>query len=1406
MSIARHHAEWLSLLEIDGPFLSMPALLRAFPQGLPADDPELARELRLVYEEWLDDQGGLKPDPAMHRAWVLWVLRNVLEWDDEVLIGGLEGCADPRLDALATAVAEQHETLRPDCALADAHASRDEDGGAPAVRALIMVVPPGQGLERPLAERRWKVSPATRMMTLLHARGVRVGLLTNGERWMLVDAPKGETTAFVSWYARLWLDERLTQRAFRSVLGAERFFGVPDDETLEGLLAASADQQKEVTDQLGFQVREAVEILVDAIDRADQDRGRALLTGLAMSELYQASVTVMMRLVFLFSAEERDLLLLGDPLYDDNYAVSTLAARLREAADRYGEEVLGRRHDAWSRLLATFRAVHAGVDHDRMRLPAYGGGLFDPDRFPFLEGRPPGSRWREIAARPLPIDNRTVLHLLEALQLLRVHVPGGGGAETRRLSFRALGIEQIGHVYEGLLDHTAVRAEDAVLGLRGTKNKEPEVEVGRLEEAEQKGQGQLIRLLREETGRSASPLKKALAVEDDLDADLQSKLLGACGNDEELLYRIRPYARLIREDSYGTPYVIKPKSAYVTGGTDRRATGTHYTPRSLTEPIVRRTLEPVVYRGPAEGAEREDWRLKSPAELLDLKVCDMAMGSGAFLVQACRYLSERLLEAWESAEQAAGAEPVGLSGPRRLDITPEGEPTDDRDRAIPRDPIDREMLSLRLIATRCLYGVDKNPLAVEMAKLSMWLLTLAKGQRFTFLDHAFKCGDSLVGLSRKQLELFHWEEPKKGSQILLASDFIAGRLEKAEELRRWVREAGSEVSEAELKLLNAQAEAALEDVRLVGDVVIWAYFEGGSKKAKEGRRLAAWERVREWLGAEAEDEAAETGDREWAEERAREMRGWEQSVTPLYWPIEFPEVFDRDPRGFDAIVGNPPFAGKNTMAAGSHGHYPDWLKTLHQGAHGNSDIVAHFYRRAFALCAPGGTSGLIATNTIAQGDTRSTGLAWICQHGGAIYAADRRVPWPGQAAVIVSVVHFRKGSYDGPRLLDGSVADRITAFLFHMGSDEDPKQLAANAGKSYQGSIVLGMGFTFDDTDSKGVATPIAQMHRLIEKDPRNAEVIFPYIGGAEVNSSPTHAHHRYVINFGERSEEECRDRWPDLMAIVEEKVKSDRMKNNREGYRKYWWQYGEKRGELFAAIEGLERVLVISQVTQFIAFAFLSRDMVYSHRLYIVADADVRAFETLQSRVHEVWARFFGSSLRDGFMYSTCACFETFPFPPDFETDPRLEAAGAAYYDFRAKLMVTNDEGLTDTYNRFHDPDETSPTIHELRDLHAAMDRAVLDAYGWTDIPTDCQFILDYEIDESSRRKKPWRYRWPDEVRDEVLGRLMALNQERYEEEVAQGLQGAKATRALAKQRATPDEAAETREPTASAEQGRLF
>ena len=665
-SIARHHAEWLSLLEISGPFLSMPVLMGAFPQGLEARDAERAGELRAAYEEWADNQGGLQPDPAIHTAWVRYVLENTLDLEG-VLV---EGQAIP--DGIKATIPEYGEVIRPDLMVVPPLASHPlggtkrtspplggtEGGMEGQPRLLIQAYPAGQALDKALPNRPWKASAAMRMMELLRTTEVCLGLLTNGDQWMLVHARRGETTTFVSWYAGLWLEEPLTLRAFHTLLGAKRFFNVPSEgenaQTLEALVEASAQDQREVTDQLGYQVRQAVEILIQAIDKADQDRGRALLTGVSEDRLYEAALTVMMRLVFLLSAEERGLLLLGDPVYDQNYAVSTLRAQLREMADQQGEELLERRFDAWCRLLVVFRAVYGGVQHENLRLPAYGGSLFDPDRFPFLEGRVPDTHWRTTPADPLPINNRTVMHLLGALQILQVKVPGGGPAEARRISFRALDIEQIGHVYEGLLDHIAVRATEPVLGLVGTKHKEPEIPLSELEAQQARGQAALVEYLREQTGRSAGALRKAVETQlATFNAFRAERFRTACGNDETLYRRVLPFAGLVRDDDYSFPVVVPAGSVYVTAGPTRRATGTHYTPRSLTEPIVQHTLEPLVYVGPAEGQPRQEWQLRSPAELLDLKICDMAMGSGAFLVQACRHLSERLVEAWEQIQTSS---------------------------------------------------------------------------------------------------------------------------------------------------------------------------------------------------------------------------------------------------------------------------------------------------------------------------------------------------------------------------------------------------------------------------------------------------------------------------------------------------------------------------------------------------------------------------------------------------------------------------------------------------------------------------------------------------------------------------------------------------------------------------------
>jgi len=369
---------------------------------------------------------------------------------------------------------------------------------------------------------------------------------------------------------------------------------------------------------------------------------------------------------------------------------------------------------------------------------------------------------------------------------------------------------------------------------------------------------------------------------------------------------------------------------------------------------------------------------------------------------------------------------------------------------------------------------------------------------------------------------------------------------------------------------------------------------------------------------------------------------------------------------------------------------------------------------------------------------------------------------------MVSVVHVNKGQLAGPFDLNGRVVETITAFLFQAGGDDDPARLAENANKSFQGSVVLGMGFTFDDTDKKGIANPISLMNDLIRKDPNNAERIFPYIGGEEVNSSPIHAYHRYVIGFEKMSETEAR-RWPDLMSLLERTVKPDRLSLGDVGdagrRKEHWWLWGRYTPSLFSAAQRLERVLVNSQVSKYLCFAFVPGSLVYGHTLNVFADDSFALFSLLQSRVHEVWARAFASSLEDRLRYTPSDCFETFPRPPRLASLDALEIAGRDYYECRAALMVRNNEGMTDTYGRFHDPADQDPGIIRLRALQDAMDRTAMAAYGWpTDLPV-CDFLLDSQDDvepepeRPNRRKDPRRLRWPDEYCDQVLQRLLELN-----------------------------------------------
>ena len=1317
----RAHQGWLRLVRPTGLVVAAPALVKA---GAILNERDIEGQERL--------RGFLARDPAAASpaAALLDFAVAVLDWPDrppQVL--RLE-TATPQPEELAVELLDTGEVLRPDVAFREPDSlprpsplaslalpgapgppsDAPPDPDAPRWQLLVLAFGPDTDLDRPLPGS--DISPHGRMERLLRETDIPAGIVWGDGRLRLVSAPRGESSGHLDFVLADLAETagRPMLSALRLLLGAPRLVSLPRAKRLPALLRESRLYQNEVSEKLAGQVLEGLYDLLRGLQAADTVWGGRLLGETrreAPDQIYRGLLAVILRLVFLLYAEQRGLLP-NDPTFVRHYSLTSLFERLRADAALH-PDTMDQRRGAWAHLLTLFRMVFDGVRSGKMQLPARRGALFDPDEWPFLEGRPlAGGRQTHLRIEAPPISDATVLGMLRRLLIL----------DGERISYRALDVEQIGSVYETMMGFGLEPATGPSLAVKSPKKF---------------GAPSVVDL---EALLDTPAAKRGKWVQDKTDRKLTDRVLAnvrAAAGVDELHAALHPVV-----DRSATPDVAPAGSLILQPSDERRRSGSHYTPRSLTAPIVRRALEPQLtrLRARAGGAPR-------PADILDLKVCDPAMGSGAFLVEACRQLGGELVTSWK----AHGGRPE-----------------------IPTDE-DEVVFARRLVARRCLYGVDRNPVAVDLAKLSLWLVTLAKDLPLTFVDHALRTGDSLVGMSERQIAAFDWKGATPDVFAGKATKAALGKVARLRAAIRAHREEGEDLEE-----LWRSAEDELAAVRLYGDLLAAAFFEQAKPAARDRLR-------REIAGSVSTGEAEDY--RSWVET----LRAGGPPLAPFHWQVEFPEVFRRENPGFDAFVGNPPFAGKNTVIAGNPERYLDWLKAAHPESHGNADLVAHFFRRTFHLLREGGTLGLIATNTIAQGDTRSTGLRWIAENGGALYDARRRYRWPGQAAVVVSVIHLAKGE-PPPARLDGRGVERITAFLFDQGGNNDPAPLAANANQSFVGSYLLGMGFTFDDTDRKGVASSLADRERLIRQDPRNAERIRPYIGGEELNKGPTHAHHRYAMDFEDfplRREDlakpwsaasgtqrrawlqsgivplDYRDPvaadWPDLLAIAETRVQPARahLTMNAIGRKRArcWWRYGSTAKELYAAVAGLDRVLAISRVGQHAAVAFLPPAMVYAESLIIFPFASFAAFCALQARPHELWTRFFGSSMKDDLRYTPSDCFETFPFPDRWHDRTDLEAAGQAYHDHRAALMEAKDQGLTKTCNRFHDPNEDDPGIVRLRDLHAAMDRAVLAAYGWSDVPAACEFLRDHEDDPNSRT----RYRWPDAVQNDVLARLLALN-----------------------------------------------
>jgi len=1052
--------------------------------------------------------------------------------------------------------------------------------------------------------------------------------------------------------------------------------------------------------------------------------GRAKVDpGVPASEVYRGAATVVMRLIFLFFAEESALLPADNEIYSRSYSATGLYSELEQlVAEASGNEAeLDHTYLAWHRILALFLIVYQGVSHRKFSISAHDGSMFDPSVYSWL---------------PLAVDDRTVLHILRSVQAVSI------GGELRRVSFSTLTVEQIGYIYEGLLSFEAYRATEVVIGLTGKAGHEEEIALRHLEPLTAVELADRYKKSGIGSSRALAQKLTPLNGEDRTQAETR---LYAVTRDHALVQRLLPFYRIIRKDLRGDPVVIVPGALYVTESTLRSRSGTHYTPRHLAEQVAEGALEPLVYSpGPLHTADQSQWKRRPAEEILSLKVADVAMGSGAFLVAACRYLAGQVIEAW-SAEGNADAKVVLSAAESESRITLD----------VTADPL--VIKARRLVIQHCLYGADINPMAVEIGKLALWLISMDPDRPFTFVDDRLVVGDSLLGItSVDQLEWMHLD-PQSGRE--LHRDTLFDFLGDIQALLRdvaWEREHLVDIQDDEIADIHKKRRILTETQTRTETLIRYADLLVGAALAGVGNWVEA---------ARIANEAAASGS--FAELERQSVR-WLRTDqpdgafdrSPVHWPLVFPEVFSRDrPNGpgFDAVIGNPPFLGGPKLRPSLGAAYREYLsrEIAHNVRGTNTDLIAYFVLRVHTLLNSGGQIGLVATNTVAQGDTREVGLDQIVASGTEIREAVKSEPWPSKSAALeYAAVWTSRAPLDGSakRLVDGLVVKCVNSSLDPASRVAgNPRRLAANQGIAFLGHHVNGMGFVMTQ----------AEATELEAQDPDSAAVIHPYLVGQDLNQRPDCTASRWIVNFHDWDLSQAA-RYTAALRRIETLVKPEREQRNRESHRKYWWRYADYRRGLEEAIARRERVVVITLVSKVVMPVMVPTGQVFAHKLGVFATDDTGMLALLSSAPHYWWAITHSSTMKADLNYSPSDVFETLPLS---EINEEMRQFGDRLDTFRRELMLARNAGLTATYNLVHDPACHDADIEELREIHQLIDEAVVRTYGWHD-------LLEAGLDHGFHyTRQGTRYTIGPASRREILDRLLELNHARHADEVNAGL-----------------------------------
>jgi len=830
---------------------------------------------------------------------------------------------------------------------------------------------------------------ASQVVQWLRAGNERLALLTNGRQWRLIFAGL-DFDAHAEWDVDLWFGEgELSPQvtALRTLLSPALWANKAKDAP-SPLLQAIQDSRKgqaELSAVLGERVREAVELLVQAHNEALDEH----CADVDPAEIYRAACRVVMRMVVVLFAESRELLPRDNTIYHGSYGLGGLLEELEKIAARGGNR-LARSWNAWPRVLALFKLVSTGSHHPNLPVPAYGGELFAPAPPPAPDGS------TDDLTRALHVfenacfdrelfSDKDVRTLIERITRTRVKLRQGRASTwvPSPVDFSDLSSEYIGILYEGLLDFElkTAPAGDPIIFL--AVGNQPALPLSRLEAMDDKALANLL-----EKMQDTSSDDEAEADSDEVEAEPgQAELTDeeepaesdAEPADEEEDHdqrhttrtraeawarraveigklvkkpkgKLTPEKALTHQNAIGkkarqiVTKVILPGERYLVrwGGT-RKGSGTFYTRPGLAVPTVMRTLRPLAFETPigVDGkpdrlAPAAQWKPKKPEEILGLKVCDPACGSGTFPVAALRFLTDALYVSLHYHGRISSDGERGivrlLEGPPTVNVVPGERLADELAPCRPEDAHFEPRLKAilrRHVVERCIYGVDLDPLAVELCRLALWIETMDKSLPFSFLDHKIKCGNGLVGAWFDQFQhypVMAWKN-REGGDKNHTNGVHFGKEVRTKAIKAFAKDLATDLGDTlrgQMRLyappsgtpadalakargtLARMHELAVQDTderaRLYREE-----FQGSSEYRALKSAMDLWCACWFWPTDEIDHAPLPSTFAAPPEATLAVTDAVAARKRFLHWELEFPDVFRESGSGFDAILGNPPW-------------------------------------------------------------------------------------------------------------------------------------------------------------------------------------------------------------------------------------------------------------------------------------------------------------------------------------------------------------------------------------------------------------------------------------------------------------------------------------------------------------------